>query len=152
MNPALFGLRRAATIGITALLALVLVACSSGDESPSSAASEAPAGSQAAGGDSGSGTATVTSGEVTITAADLAFDASTIEAPAGEAFTITLVNNDSAPHNISIYTEEGGDAIVEGEIINQGETVTVEVPAQEAGEYYFMCDVHPDMNGTLVVG
>jgi len=126
MNPALFGLRRAATIGITALLALVLVACSSGDESPSSA--------------------------VTITAADLAFDASTIEAPAGEAFTITLVNNDSAPHNISIYTEEGGDAIVEGEIINQGETVTVEVPAQEAGEYYFMCDVHPDMNGTLVVG
>lgn len=152
MNLGFFGLRRAAAIGLTALLALVLVACSGTDESPSSAASEAPAASQPASGDSGSGTATVTNGEVTITAADLAFDASTIEAPAGEAFTITLVNNDSAPHNISIYTAEDGDAIVQGEIINQGETVTVEVPAQEAGEYYFHCDVHPDMNGTLVVG
>jgi plastocyanin len=152
MNLGLFGLRRAAAIGLTTLLAFALVACSSGDESPSTAASEAPAGSQAAGGDSGSGTATVTDGAVTITAADLAFDATTIEAPAGEAFTITLVNNDSAPHNISIYTEEGGEAIVQGEVINQGETVEVEVPAQEAGEYYFHCDVHPDMNGTLVVG
>jgi plastocyanin len=89
---------------------------------------------------------------VTITADNLAFDASTIEAPAGEAFTITLVNNDSAPHNISVYTEKDGDAIVQGDIINQGETVTIEVPAQEAGEYYFHCDVHPDMSGTLVVG
>jgi plastocyanin len=152
MNLRFFGLRRAAAIGLTTLLAFALVACSSGDESPSAAASEAPAGSQAAGGDSGSGTATVENGEVTITAADLAFDASTIEAPAGEAFTITLVNNDSAPHNISIYTEKDGDAIVQGDIINQGETVTIEVPAQEAGEYYFHCDVHPDMSGTLVVG
>ena len=152
MNLGFFGLRRAAAIGLTTLLALALVACSSGDESPSSAASEPPAGSQPAGGGSGSGTATVTNGEVTITADDLAFDASTIEAPAGEAFTITLVNNDSAPHNISIYTEKGGEPIVQGEIINQGETATIEVPAQEAGEYYFQCDVHPDMNGTLVVG
>jgi plastocyanin len=151
MNLRFFGLRRAAAIGLTTLLAVALVACSS-DDGSSTPASEAPAGSQAAGGDSGSGTATVENGEVTITAADLAFDASTIEAPAGEAFTITLVNNDSAPHNISIYTEKDGDAIVQGDIINQGETVTIEVPAQEAGEYYFHCDVHPDMSGTVDVG
>ena len=62
------------------------------------------------------------------------------------------MNNDSAPHNISIFTEKDGDAIVQGDIINQGETVTIEVPAQEAGEYYFHCDVHPDMSGTVVVG
>jgi plastocyanin len=149
MNLRFFGLRRAAAIGLTTLLAFALVACSS-DDGSSTPASEAPAGSQAAGGNGG--TATVSNGEVTITAADIAFDATTIEAPAGEAFTITLVNNDSAPHNISIYTEKDGDAIVQGDIINQGETVTIEVPAQEAGEYYFHCDVHPDMSGTLVVG
>ena len=121
---------------LIAALVLVLGACSS--SSPSS--------------NEGGGTVAVIDGAVTITAEELAFDASTIVATAGEAFTITLVNNDSAPHNISIYTEKDGDAIVQGEIINAGETVTVEVPAQEAGEYYFHCDVHPDMNGTLVVG
>jgi plastocyanin len=72
-------------------------------------------------------------------------------APAGEAFTITLVNNDSAPHNVSVYVEEGGDSIVQGDVINGDETVTVEVPALDAGEYYFMCDLHPEMNGTVVV-
>jgi len=150
MNLRFFGLRRAAAIGLTSLLAFALVACSSGDGA-STPATEAPAGSQAAGGDSGSGTATVSDGAVTITAADMAFDASTIEATAGEAFTITFTNNDSVPHNIAIYTEEGGDAIVQGEVINGGETVEVEVPAQEAGDYYFQCDVHPEMNGTLAV-
>jgi plastocyanin len=150
MNLRFFGLRRAAAIGLTSLLAFALVACSSGDGA-SSPATEAPAGSQAAGGDSGSGTATVSDGAVTITAADMAFDASTIEATAGEAFTITFTNNDSVPHNIAVYTEEGGDAIVQGEVINGGETVEVEVPAQEAGDYYFQCDVHPEMNGTLAV-
>jgi plastocyanin len=150
MNLRFFGLRRAAAIGLTSLLAFALVACSSGDGA-STPATEAPAGSQAAGGDSGSGTATVSDGAVTITAADMAFDASTIEATAGEAFTITFTNNDSVPHNIAVYTEEGGDAIVQGEVINGGETVEVEVPAQEAGDYYFQCDVHPEMNGTLAV-
>ena len=150
MNLRFFGLRRAAAIGLTSLLAFALVACSSGDGA-STPATEAPAGSQAAGGDSGSGTATVSDGAVTITAADMAFDASTIEATAGEAFTITFTNNDSVPHNIAVYTEEGGDAIVQGEVINGGETVEVEVPAQDAGDYYFQCDVHPEMNGTLAV-
>ena len=75
MNLRFFGLRRAAAIGLTTLLAVALVACSS-DDGSSTPASEAPVGSQAAGGNGG--TATVSNGEVTITAADLAFDATTI--------------------------------------------------------------------------
>jgi plastocyanin len=62
------------------------------------------------------------------------------------------VNDDSAPHNISIYTEEGGEEIVVGEVIDGGASVEVEVPAMDAGEYFFVCDIHPDMNGTVVVG
>ncbi len=120
---------------LIAALVLVLGACSS--SSPSS--------------NEGGGTVAVIDGAVTITAAELAFDASTIVATAGEAFTITLVNNDSVPHNISVYTEEGGETIVEGEIIDGGETIEVSVPAQEAGEYFFVCDLHTTMNGALVV-
>jgi plastocyanin len=135
-------LRRGALLALTMLLAFALAACSGGDDASEPAATS---------GDGG-GTATVTDGAVEITAADLAFNATTIEATAGEAFTITLVNDDTAPHNISIHTEEGGDTIVEGVVINGGETVEVQVPALDAGEYFFMCDIHPDMNGTVVVG
>lgn len=140
MNHLFFALRRSAHFGLAAMLILVMAACAPADEGGD-------------GGDNtGGGTVSVSGGSVEITAADLEFDASTIQAPAGESFTITLVNDDSAPHNISVYTEEGGDEIVIGDVINQGETVEVEVPALDAGEYFFVCDIHPDMNGTVVVG
>lgn len=143
MNLPLFALRRGALLTLTMILTVALAACSSGDGDASE-----PAGD----GNTGGGTATVSGGAVEITAADLTFSATTIEATAGEAFTITLVNNDSAPHNISIYTEEGGDTIVEGAVINPGETVEVQVDALEAGEYFFVCDIHSEMTGTVVVG
>jgi plastocyanin len=140
MNPTSFALRRGALIALAIVMFSALAACSGGDD-----ASEPADGN-------GGGTATVTDGAVEITAADLAFDATTIEATAGEDFTITLVNDDSAPHNISIYSEEGGDEIVLGDTAEAGESVTVDVSALEPGTYYFQCDIHPDMNGSLVVG
>jgi hypothetical protein len=30
--------------------------------------------------------------------------------------------------------------------------VTYDVPALEAGSWFFRCDVHPDMKGTFVAG
>ena len=131
MTPRPFALRRGALI--LPVLALLVVACSSNETA------------------SPAGTATVVDGAVTISAAELAFDAGTIEATAGEAFTITLENADSVPHNISIYTEEGGEEIVVGEIIDGGDSVDVEVPALEAGTYFFVCDLHTTMNGSVVV-
>ena len=139
MNPTSFALRRGALIALAIVMVSALAACSGGDD-----ASEPADGN-------GGGTATVTDGAVEITAADLAFDGSTIEATAGEDFTITLVNDDSAPHNISIYSEEGGDEIVLGDTAEAGESVTVDVSGLEAGTYYFQCDIHPDMNGSVVV-
>jgi plastocyanin len=108
-------------------------------------------GAEASGDATGGGTVAVTDGVVELSAADLAFDANVIQAPAGEAFTISFTNNDSAPHNVSVYTEEGGDVIVEGEVIDPGASTEVQVEALDAGEYYFMCDIHPDMNGSVVV-
>jgi plastocyanin len=135
-----FLLRRGAAFSLAISLFATLAACST------------PADSGADGGDNaGGGTVAVADGVVELSAADLEFDASVIQAPAGEAFTIRFTNNDSAPHNVAVYTQEGGDEIANSDPINQGETLEVEVPAQEAGTYYFQCDIHPDMNGTVVV-
>ena len=132
--------RRAALPTLALVLILALAACGGSD------------GSAAASDDNtGGGTVEVVDGAVEITADDLAFDATTIVAPAGEAFTITLVNNDSAPHNLSVYVEEGGDDLVMGDVIDPGATVEIEVPALDAGEYFFVCDLHTNMNGTVVV-
>jgi plastocyanin len=133
--------RRAALPTLALALILVLAACGGGTEESAAASGD----------NTGGGTVEVVDGAVEVTAADLAFDATTIVAPAGEAFTITLVNDDSAPHNLSVYVEEGGESIVEGEIIDPGATVTIEVPALDAGEYFFVCDLHTNMNGTVVV-
>jgi plastocyanin len=135
VNMSFTALRRGA-FPVVASLALVLAACSSTGPSTNT----------------GGEPAEVVDGAVTITAADLAFDAGMIQAPAGEPFTITLVNDDTVPHNVSLYTEDGGSEIVIGEIIDGGTTVEVTVDALEAGEYFFVCDLHTDMSGTLVVG
>ena len=144
MNHSLFALRRSAPLGLAAALVLALAACAPADDGGT--------GGTPGDGGTGGGMATVSGGAVEITADDLAFDADVIEAPAGQAFTITLVNDDSALHNISVYVEEDGETIVQGEYIGEGETDVVEVPALEPGEYFFVCDLHPEqMTGTLVV-
>jgi plastocyanin len=139
MNRILIALRRGALVTLTLVLASVLAACAGGNGDGS------PAG--------GGGTATVENGAVEIVSEELEFDVGTIEAPAGEAFTITLVNNaETQPHNITIYTEQGGDVIGEvGATAEAGQTVETEVPALEPGTYYFQCDIHPEMNGSVVV-
>jgi plastocyanin len=141
MNLSSFALRRGALVILILVFASALAACSgSSDES------------EPADGGNGGATATVENGEVAIGAADLAFDVSTIEATAGEDFTITFTNNESQPHNVAVYTEEGGEAIVQGEVITGPDATTqVVVEGLEPGTYYFQCDVHPDMNGTIEV-
>ncbi len=135
-------LRRGATLSVTLGLALALAACGGGDESPAGSSGD----------NTGGGTVAVVDGNVDLSANNLEFDASVIEAPAGEEFTITFTNMESQPHNVAVDTEEGGDEIVTGEVITGPDaTTTITVPALEPGEYYFLCDVHPDMNGTIVV-
>jgi plastocyanin len=90
-------------------------------------------------------------GAITITAAELQFDTACIAVPAGEAFTITLVNDDSEPHNVAIYTDSSkGTQLFSGEIINGGETVEYEIEALDAGTYYLDCTVHPGMQGSVI--
>jgi plastocyanin len=100
----------------------------------------------AGGGGGGQGAA------VTVTAQNIAFDTDTIELPADTESTITLVNEDTEPHNIAIYTDDTvAENLFRGDTVT-GDRIDYTVPPLDAGEYYFQCDVHPTMNGSVVVG
>ncbi len=82
-----------------------------------------------------------------------AFDLEQITLEAGAQTSLELDNQDSGTsHNVSIYQDaEAKKVLFKGDLITGPETVTYEFKAPPAGEYYFQCDVHPDMNGTVVV-
>lgn len=107
------------------------------------AAETAGAGAAAEGGaPSGPTTAVVAEG--------LAFDTETIVLEAKKPASIEFENLDSAPHNIAIYTDDtASEEIFVGEQFSGPDAVTYEFDAPKAGEYYFRCDVHVDMDGTV---
>ena len=92
-------------------------------------------------------------GGVTVVAQGTAFDTSTIELPPSAPATITFDNRDAGvPHNIAIYTDDTlSDELFEGEIVTGPVTVDYAVPAIDPGSYYFLCVVHPTMNGSVEV-
>lgn len=138
-------LRRGTTFAAVSGLVVLMAACSGSSDSGDDGTDGDP------GAGTGGGTVAVADGVVELSADNLEFDANVIQATAGEAFTINFTNNDSAPHNAAVYTEEGGDEIVKGEVIDGGATSEVQVEALDAGEYFFVCDIHPDMTGSVVV-
>jgi plastocyanin len=85
-----------------------------------------------------------------ITAKDIKFVQSEVKVPAGKPFQLSFDNQESAPHNVAIYTDSSASqALFQGEIFS-GATRVYQVPALAAGSYFFRCDVHPDMTGTIV--
>lgn len=91
-----------------------------------------------------------------VVATDNRFDKKEIIAGPNAEITITLVNNGRAKHNIHFLDKKGGTTLApgaEGEIIDGGGmTTTVTFTTPGVGEYYFLCDLHPDqMNGTFRV-
>jgi plastocyanin len=93
-------------------------------------------------------------GGLTVTAKGLAFDTKEIDLPAGQPTTITLDNQDAGiPHNLAIYTDDSlSTALFQGEQFPGIDSREYQIPAIDPGTYYFHCDVHPTMNGTVVVG
>ena len=118
------------TLGLV-VLAAVTAACSSASANPS-----APAGS-------------VHPNAPVVIAQGNAFSPATVTVPADKAFSLTLDNKDGAPHNVSIYTDSGASkSISAGEIVSST-TTTQQVPALAKGTYFFRCDVHHEMTGTI---
>jgi plastocyanin len=155
-------LTRALAAGL--LLALALAGCGSGGgpgwtyapaPSATPVPSGAPSGSPAVSGSpsaSPSGPAGATVTVVATTAAQ--FDTPELEVAADEPFTLVFDNRDATvQHNVVIHNSDGSKVEMGDTSFFIGpETRTYQVPALAAGEYPFMCEVHPTtMTGTLTV-
>ena len=121
---------------------------SSASIAPSVAPSASPAGSAAPSGGAAGLTVSAPVG-----AATGGFDPTTLETPAGTAFSLTFDNQDNqAPHNLVLQNPDGSAVAVQGDtafFTGPGQRV-YQVPALTAGGYKYICQVHPTtMFGTL---
>jgi plastocyanin len=90
-------------------------------------------------------------GEVTVAADNLAFETNELKIPADTAFTLVFNNQEAQPHNVAILESQGSaTALFRGEVVTGPTEEEYQVDAIPAGEYYFQCDVHPTMSGTVV--
>jgi mono/diheme cytochrome c family protein/plastocyanin len=88
---------------------------------------------------------------VSIVASGIVFTTTEVTAPADTPFVIAFDNQDAGiPHNVAI-SDASGTEVFRGEVFNGVETREYQVPALAAGEYPFICSVHPNMTGTLTV-
>ena len=73
-----------------------------------------------------------------------------VEVPAGKAFSLDFNNKDGAPHNVAIYTDASAvdEPVPRRDLLerDQGRRRSRRSPP---GTYFFRCDVHPDMQGTI---
>ena len=93
--------------------------------------------------DDGGQTLSASNGEVTIVAQDNEWNADKMVIPADDETKITVDNRDRLDHNFAIRdTDFKTD--VEGGPVKQELDVTL-----DAGDYTYVCDVHPNMKGTL---
>jgi plastocyanin len=89
---------------------------------------------------------------IELSTANLEFSTDELTLPAETETTVTLANEDVAPHNLSIYENDTlGESFFEGSNVEPGNTIDYEIPALEAGAYYFRCDLHPTMEGRVTV-
>jgi plastocyanin len=85
-----------------------------------------------------------------IVAQNTAFSPATLTVKADKAFSLTLDNKDGQPHNVAIYKDSSAaEQVSIGEIITST-SATQPVPALAKGQYFFRCDVHHEMTGTIV--
>jgi plastocyanin len=90
---------------------------------------------------------------VELSAQSLSFNVQELEVPADTEFEIAFNNQEAQPHNVAILESQGSpNALFKGEIVTGPEETTYQVDPIPAGNYYFQCDVHPTMNGTVVAG
>jgi plastocyanin len=94
-------------------------------------------------------------GSYTIVAMGVKFDLAKLEVEANKTFKIIFDNQDAGiPHNVAIHEGTAsavGKELWQGAIFPGVATQTYDVPALAAGNYSFICTVHPNMVGDLVV-
>ena len=125
-------------IGLAALVALVITACSSGSGSPvapTEGASQAPPAP-------GSASAPPAGGAGAVAIVDFAFDPVTLTIPVGT--TVTWTNTGSVNHTV-----KWSDGTPESDSLANGATYQRTFDA--AGTFAYVCGIHGSMKGTISV-
>jgi plastocyanin len=93
-------------------------------------------------------------GAPTLAASNLTYSTDQLSWAADTPTTLTFDNQDAGtPHNFSIYSDDAyTDNVFKGDLVTGPATQEYQIPALAAGTYFYRCDVHPTMNGTLTVG
>jgi plastocyanin len=122
----------------------------SGSAPPGSAPASAPASPS---GSAPPASASAGAGTVLeLEAENIAFNTAALTAPADQRFQIDFKNNDPGiPHNVEVK-DASGSSPLKGDIITGVAETVYDVPALAAGQYTFLCTVHPTMTGTLTAG
>ena len=81
----------------------------------------------------------------------VSFETKSLIVPAGRPFELVFHNNQAGvPHNVDIGDSASAPTTyLNGEVITGVADTTYNVAAMPAGTYYFQCEVHPNMNGTV---
>ena len=143
------GLGRRVSIGL--MLMLMLASCAKDDNSVGVGPTESPTVSTSPTQSPAATCDEPTQTKIALVASSTHFNVKCLVVPAGEPLTVTLKNKDSYNHNFSVYTLDFKSEFT-GDIAYGGEMFHYKVPALEAGQYLFQCDIHPaDMSGPLIV-
>ena len=109
-------------------------------------ASPSPAASGPTSGEPSGETVEITVG--TDTGADLKFDPAELTVKAGADVRVTFENRASVPHNLTFQAPIN---VATSTVVAPGTSETVQFKAPAAGEYPFVCTLHPGMGGKLIV-
>jgi plastocyanin len=153
---------------LAGLAALIVAACGASNQpgwtyAPAPSVTEAPSGqpsvepsAEPTPGESASAAPSADGGgtALEVTAVNIAYEEKELTAPADEAFSIHFVNNDPAGviHDIDIR-DSAGQTLQDQPTIDGGEETTYDYTPLAAGEYVYICSIHPipAMTGTLTV-
>ena len=89
--------------------------------------------------------------QIELVAANIQWETDSLTAAAGQPVQLTMDNRDAGvPHNFSLYGDRSAaQTIFKGELLTGPGSITYEFDAPKAGNYFFRCDVHPDMAGAF---
>ncbi len=137
----LIRLARLGAVAAVTVLAVFAVACGGDNDDGSTSAASAPTSAPAT---SPTASAAAT---VNMTITGFVYAPGTLTAKPGQKVTVTVRNNDSAPHTFTI------DGIVDSGNLAKDESKTIEFTPSQAGTLSFYCKVHgaQRMSGTLTV-
>ena len=130
-------------IAASILLVVALASCGEGDEGAAPGRPEPPC---------------APTERVELVAEGHSFGTACLALTAGRQARGTLESLDIEPHNFALYQEEPGSTqedlsapnlLVRSDNTFAGEPTSFRIPRLSEGRYFFRCDFHPEMRGSL---